>query len=64
MIMPGDRIRFHSAPGVGVVDGGAHFSRSDRGQVEATPGKLICVNPGEVHDGRPLGERSRSWRLL
>jgi len=28
------------------------------------PGNLICVNPGEVHDGRPLGEPSRSWRLL
>jgi len=32
--------------------------------VEATPGELICVNPGEVHDGSPIGGRSRSWRLL
>jgi AraC-like DNA-binding protein len=54
----------HDQYGVGVVDAGAHCSWSDRGQVEATPGKLICVNPGEVHDGRPLGARSRSWRLL
>jgi len=54
----------HDQYGIGVVDAGAHGSWSDRGQVEATPGNLICVNPGEVHDGRPLGERSRSWRLL
>ncbi len=54
----------HDQYGIGVVDSGAHSSWSDRGQVEATPGKLICVNPGEVHDGSPLGERSRSWRLL
>jgi AraC-like DNA-binding protein len=54
----------HDQFGIGVVDRGAHSSWSDRGQVEATPGDLICVNPGEVHDGRPLRERSRSWRLL
>jgi AraC-like DNA-binding protein len=54
----------HDQYGVGVVDSGAHSSWSDQGQVEATPGNLICVNPGEVHDGRPLGEPSRAWRLL
>jgi AraC-like DNA-binding protein len=54
----------HDQFGVGVVDAGAHASCSDRGQVEAGPGSLICVNPGEVHDGRAVGERSRSWRLL
>lgn len=54
----------HDQYGIGVVDTGAHSSWSDRGQVEAIPGNLICVNPGEVHDGRPLGGRSRSWRLL
>jgi AraC-like DNA-binding protein len=54
----------HDQYGIGVVDSGAHVSWSDRGQVEAGPGNLICVNPGEVHDGRALGKRSRSWRLL
>jgi AraC-like DNA-binding protein len=54
----------HDQFGIGVVDSGAHSSWSDRGQVEATAGELICVNPGEVHDGRPLGACSRSWRLL
>src|SRR5262249_54290149 len=39
-------------------------SWSDQGQVEAGPGSFISVNPGEVHDGRPGGGRSRAWRLL
>jgi len=54
----------HDQFGIGVVDSGAHSSWSDQGRVAAVPGNLICVNPGEVHDGRPLGEPSRSWRLL
>jgi AraC-like DNA-binding protein len=54
----------HDQYGIGVIDSGAHKSWSDRGQVEAGPGDLICVNPGEVHDGRPLREHSRAWRLL
>jgi AraC-like DNA-binding protein len=54
----------HDQYGIGVVDSGAHRSWSDRGQVEAGPGDIICVNPGEVHDGRPLHQQSRAWRLL
>jgi AraC-like DNA-binding protein len=54
----------HDQYGIGVVDHGGHASLSDRGQVEAGPGSLICVNPGEVHDGRPAGSESRSWRIL
>ncbi|HWW20430.1 MAG TPA: AraC family transcriptional regulator [Steroidobacteraceae bacterium] len=54
----------HDRYGIGVVDAGGHASLSDRGQVEAGPGGLICVNPGEVHDGRPSGGVSRSWRIV
>jgi AraC-like DNA-binding protein len=54
----------HDHYGIGVIDRGGHASLSDRGQVEAGPGSLICVNPGEVHDGRPLGGRSRAWRIF
>ncbi|MGH7880284.1 MAG: AraC family ligand binding domain-containing protein, partial [Candidatus Binataceae bacterium] len=54
----------HDQYGMGVVDSGAHASLSDRGQVEAGPGSLIFVNPGEVHDGRAIGGRPRSWRIL
>lgn len=54
----------HDQYGIGVVDSGGHASRSDRRQVEASPGNLIFVNPGEVHDGRPLGRHPRSWRIL
>jgi AraC-like DNA-binding protein len=54
----------HDQYGMGVIDSGGHASSSDRGQVEAGPGSLIFVNPGEVHDGRPIGRRPRSWRML
>jgi len=54
----------HDQYGIGVIDSGGHASLSGRGQVEAGPGSLIFVNPGEVHDGRALGGRPRSWRML
>ena len=54
----------HDQYGIGVIDSGGHASLSGRGQVEAGTGSLIFVNPGEVHDGRALGGRSRSWRML
>ena len=31
--------------------------------VEAGPGDVITCNPGEVHDGRPIGD-ARTWRML
>jgi len=54
----------HDQYGIGVVDAGGHASWSGRGQVEAGPGHFICVNPGEVHDGRAIGGRARAWRIL
>ena len=54
----------HDQYGIGVIDVGGHASLSGRGQVEAGAGSLIFVNPGEVHDGRALGDRPRSWRML
>ncbi len=42
---------------------GAQRSWSGRGTVEAYAGDLITVNPGEVHDGAPIGE-SRTWAML
>ena len=54
----------HDQYGIGVVDAGGHASWSGRGQVEAGPGTFICVNPGEVHDGRAIGGRPRAWRIL
>lgn len=54
----------HDQYGVGVIDDGGHASYSGRGEVEAGAGSLIFVNPGEVHDGRALGGRPRSWRML
>lgn len=54
----------HEQYGIGIVDAGGHASWSGRGQVEAGPGTFICMNPGEVHDGRAIGDRPRSWRIL
>jgi AraC-like DNA-binding protein len=54
----------HEQFGIGVIHRGAQKSYSGRGMVEAGPGDTITVNPGEVHDGMPIGEAGRSWQML
>jgi AraC-like DNA-binding protein len=54
----------HDQFGIGVIHQGAHRSLSGRGMVEAGTGDMITVNPGEVHDGAPIGDHGRSWRIL
>ena len=54
----------HETFGIGVIHQGAHRSLSGRGVVEAGIGDTITVNPGEVHDGAPIGDRGRSWRIV
>jgi AraC-like DNA-binding protein len=54
----------HDTYGIGVVERGAQRSASGRGVVEAEAGNTITVNPGEVHDGAPLGDAPRAWRML
>lgn len=53
----------HDEFGVGLVTHGAQRSWSGRGLVEAVRGNLITVNPGELHDGTPLGP-ARAWSML
>lgn len=53
----------HDQFGIGYMDTGGQKSLSGRGIVESFPGDIITVNPGEVHDGRPL-DGPRSWRML
>jgi len=55
---------WHATFGLGLLESGAQSSASGRGQVEALPGNLITTNPGEVHDGRPMGGVSRRWRMV
>ncbi|SDH73824.1 AraC family transcriptional regulator [Variovorax sp. OV700] len=55
---------WHATFGVGVIDEGAQTSASGCGNVDAYAGNLIATNPGEVHDGRPLGGSARRWRML
>jgi AraC-like DNA-binding protein len=53
----------HDQFGIGLMDSGGQKSLSGRGYVESTAGDVITVNPGEVHDGTPIGG-SRAWRML
>ena len=55
---------WHETFGIGLIEDGAQRSASGRGQVDALAGDLITTNPGEVHDGRPLGGASRRWRMI
>lgn len=54
----------HDDFGIGIVVKGANSSASGRGQVEAGPGNVITVNPGEVHDGIPIGGLVRTWHMF
>lgn len=52
---------WHATYGFGWMAAGAHRSCSGHGAVEAFAGDIVATNPGEVHDGRPLGGASRRW---
>ncbi|MCO6188561.1 AraC family transcriptional regulator [Rhizobium sp. L1K21] len=54
----------HDQFGIGVISRGAQTSMSGRGHVEAEAGNVITVNPGEVHDGLPVDDAGRAWRML
>lgn len=54
----------HDQFGIGVIVRGAQASLSGRGVVEAGAGDIITVNPGEVHDGAPIGGGGRCWTML
>lgn len=54
----------HDQYGVGIIIHGAQRSASGRGQVETGAGAVITVNPGEVHDGTPIGDAARRWVML
>ncbi len=55
---------WHGNHGLGVVDRGAQRSASGRGVIEAFAGQCISHNPGEVHDGMPIGGTARRWRMF
>lgn len=54
----------HDQFGIGVVLAGAQRSWSGVGHVEASAGDVISVNPGEMHDGSPIGAAARRWRMI
>lgn len=54
----------HGTYGFGVLDDGAHRSSSDRRTFDAYAGDILATNPGEMHDGRPLGVPWRRWHTV
>jgi AraC-like DNA-binding protein len=54
----------HDEYGIGVILSGAQRSWSGIGSVESVPGDVISVNPGELHDGHPIGGAVRCWRII
>jgi AraC-like DNA-binding protein len=55
---------WHDDYGFGFLEHGAQVWWSGRGNVRGYAGDVITTNPGEVHDGRPLGDPTRRWRIL
>src|SRR2546423_336088 len=55
---------WHDTYGFGFLEDGAQEWFSGRGIVRGYPGEVITTNPGEVHDGRPLGPPTRRWRIV
>lgn len=55
---------WHATFGLGLLVQGAQRSASGQGSVDAYAGDLITTNPGEVHDGRPLGSTTRRWHIV
>jgi len=53
----------HDTYGIGIMVSGAQRSWSVVGQVEAQAGDVVMVNPGEMHDGSPIGG-ARGWRII
>jgi hypothetical protein len=43
---------------------GAQRSWSGVGQVSASAGDVIMANPGEMHDGVPVDNNARQWRMI
>ena len=55
---------WHDTYGFGLMDEGGQVSASGRGQVRALAGQIITTNPSEVHDGVPIEQHARSWRMV
>lgn len=53
----------HDEFGIGIMTAGAQRSWSVIGEVESQAGDVIMVNPGEMHDGSPMGG-ARGWRII
>jgi len=53
----------HEQFSIGVIAFGAQRSWSGVA-VRADAGDIIMANPGEIHDGPPVGDGARGWRVI
>jgi AraC-like DNA-binding protein len=54
----------HDQFSIGVIAFGAQRSWSGVGTVSAAVGDIIMANPSEIHDGTPVGDSARGWRMI
>jgi AraC-like DNA-binding protein len=54
----------HDQFGIGIIISGAQRSWCGAGRVDASAGDMVMLNPGEMHDGAPLGTGVRTWRMM
>ncbi|MEZ5920972.1 MAG: AraC family transcriptional regulator [Parvularculaceae bacterium] len=54
----------HDGYGLGLLDKGAHRTWSSFGDVQSEAGDIVTVNPEEMHDGVPIANSVRSWRMI
>jgi AraC-like DNA-binding protein len=54
----------HDQYGFGMIASGAQRSWSGIGQIEARAGDVLFCNPGEMHDGIPVGGGVRRWTII
>jgi len=54
----------HDQFAIGVITSGAQKSWSGIGPVEASAGDVVMANPGEMHDGIPIENKPRTWKMI
>jgi len=54
----------HDQFAIGVIASGVQKSWSGIGPVEASAGDVVMANPGEIHDGIPIENNPRTWKMI
>ena len=54
----------HDQFAIGVITSGRQKSWSGIGPVEASAGDVVMANAGEMHDGIPIENKPRTWKMI